>query len=132
MAEFVTSGGYDRHLGRIRRELRTRHAALASALEAHLPEGTRFTRPEGGYQVWVELPFELDTRELLADAARAGVVFAPGSQFDAEGRASRALRLVIAQTSVEQIESGVAVLGQVVEAHRAAATGPRQAASVHL
>jgi len=132
MAEFLESGAYDRHLARIRRELRTRHAALAEALAAHMPEGTRFTRPEGGYQVWVELPFELDTRELLADAARAGVVFAPGSQFNADGRASSCLRIVIAQTGEAQIRAGVEALGEVVRAHRSAGAGARQAASVHL
>ncbi len=132
MAEFLESGAYDRHLGRIRRELRRRHAALAEALAAHMPEGTRFTRPEGGYQVWVELPFELDTRELLADAARAGVVFAPGSQFNADGRASACLRIVIAQTNEEQIRAGVEALGEVVRAHMSAGTGARQPASVHL
>ncbi len=132
MAEFLESGAYDRHLGRIRRELRKRHAALAEALAEHMPEGTRVTRPEGGYQVWVELPFELDTRELLADATRAGVVFAPGSQFNADGRASSCLRIVIAQTNEEQIRAGVEALGEVVRAHRSAGAGARQAASLHL
>jgi len=132
MAEFLESGGYDRHLGRIRRELRQRHAALAEALAEHMPPGTTATSPEGGYQVWVELPFELDTRELLADAARAGVVFTPGSHFNAEGRASSCLRIVIAQTGVEQIREGVEALGRVVRAHLSAGTGARQSASVHL
>jgi DNA-binding transcriptional MocR family regulator len=69
VAEFIENGAYERHLGRIRRELRRRHEAIREALEASMPEGTRFTRPEGGYQVWVELPFEIDTRDLLGDAA---------------------------------------------------------------
>jgi DNA-binding transcriptional MocR family regulator len=132
MAEFLKSGAYDRHLGRIRRELRTRHAALSESLEREMPEGTRFTRPDGGYQVWVELPFDVDTRELLADAARAGVVFAPGSQFNADGRASRCLRLVIARTKEAQIRAGVEALGKAVRAHRLAAGSVRQPASVHL
>ncbi len=132
MAEFLASGAYDRHLGRIRRELRKRHAALAEALAAHMPEGTRFTKPEGGYQVWVELPHEIDTRELLADATRAGVVFAPGSQFNADGRASACLRIVIAQTSEEQIRAGVEALGRVVRAHVDAGASARQPASLHL
>lgn len=132
MAEFMASGGYDRHLGRIRRELRNRHAAVSEALETHMPDGTYFTRPEGGYQIWVELPFELDTRELLADAAREGVLFAPGSQFRTDGSASRCLRLVLARTSVAQIQTGVAALGEVVKKHQRRASGSRQAASLHL
>ena len=132
MAEFVDCGAYDRHLGRIRRELRGRHAVLAESLDRYMPEGTRFTRPDGGYQVWVELPFDLDTRELLADAARAGVLFAPGSQFGSDGRPSRCLRLVIAQTGEDQIRTGVEALGAVIRSYREAATSVRQPASVHL
>ncbi len=120
MAELVRSGEYDRHLGRIRRALRERHAAMREALAEHLPEGTRWTRPDGGYQVWVELPFAIDTRDLLADAARAGVLFSPGSQHLPEGGPSRCLRLTLAQVGVTEIRAGVAALGRVVARHRLA------------
>ena len=60
-----------------------------------MPEGTRWTRPEGGYQLWVELPEGLDTRDLLADAARAGVLFSPGSLFMPDARPSSAMRLTV-------------------------------------
>jgi len=55
-----------------------------------MPEGARWTTPEGGYQVWLELPGGLDTRDLLADAVSQGVLFAPGSQFYCDGRPSNA------------------------------------------
>jgi DNA-binding transcriptional MocR family regulator len=99
LEEFLHSGGYDRHLNRMRRILRQRRDALLAALEEEMPPGASWTRPEGGYQVWVELPFEVDTRDLLADAARAGVLFAPGSNFLHDRRASRGLRLTLALRS---------------------------------
>jgi DNA-binding transcriptional MocR family regulator len=132
MAEFVASGAYDRHLGRIRRTLRARHAALADALGRWLPDGCRWTRPEGGYQVWVELPGELDSRDLLADAARAGVLFSPGSQFLPDGGASNGLRLTLARAGEEEIRRGVEILGRVIRERLAAAPVSRQATSVHL
>ena len=96
LAEFVASGEYDRHLARLRRVLRGRRDALLEALAAHMPEGSRWTHPEGGYQVWLELPGALDTRDLLADAVAPGVLFAPGSQFYSDGRPSNGLRLSFA------------------------------------
>jgi DNA-binding transcriptional MocR family regulator len=116
MAEFVDAGDYDRHLGRVRRALRGRHAAVTEALEEHLPPGTRFTRADGGYQIWVELPFAVDTRDLLADAARVGVLFSPGSHFLPDGGPSRCLRLAIAQPGEDEIRSGVEALGRVIRA----------------
>ena len=127
LAHFIEQGAYDRHLNRVRRALRERHAALDAALAENLPNGTRWTRPEGGYQVWVELPFEVDTRDLLAEASRAGVLFAPGAQFMPDGRASRCLRLTVARVNPEEIKKGLAALGRVV-AERAVGQGsPRPA-----
>lgn len=115
LAEFIEDGAYDRHLGRIRRELRSRHVAVDEALAESLPEGTKWTRPDGGYQVWVELPFAVDTRDLLADASRAGVLFSPGAHFLPDGGASRCLRLTLARAGADEIRRGVAALGRVVD-----------------
>ena len=114
LAEFAASGAYDRHLGRVRRVLRERCAALLDALAAEMPPGTRWTRPDGGLQVWVELPKGVDTRDLLSDAAVAGVFFAPGSQFNHDGRSSNCLRLTFAMAEPEALRVGVAALARVV------------------
>jgi 2-aminoadipate transaminase len=101
---------------------------MLDALAAEMPDGTRWTRPEGGYQVWVELPEPLDSRDLFADALRAGVLFAPGSQFRPDGRPSRGLRLSLAQAAPERIREGVARLGRIArERLRAGPEGVRDA-----
>ncbi len=112
--EFLRSGAYDRHLIRMRKILRSRTHAILAALDEEMPEGTTWTRPEGGYQVWVELGIDIDTRDLLADAAREGVLFAPGAQFFPDGAASRGLRLTLAQADETEIRRGVAILGNVL------------------
>jgi GntR family transcriptional regulator/MocR family aminotransferase len=114
LEDFVRSGAYDRHLTRMRKILRSRTQAILAALDAEMPECATWTKPEGGYQVWVDLGFEVDTRDLLADAGREGVLFAPGSQFFADRRPSRGLRLTMALANEEEIRRGVAILGKVV------------------
>jgi len=131
LADFLTSGGYDRHLARLRRRLRGRRDALLEALESEMPEGARYARPEGGYQTWVELPAPLDTRELFVDAVRAGVLFAPGHQFLLDGRASSGMRLSIALASPAQIRRGVALLGALVR-DRLRAQGARPGGRVDI
>lgn len=111
---FVRSGRYDRHLDKLRPVLRDRLDCLLESLTKVMPQGTRFIEPEGGYQVWVELPFELDTRDLVADAARAGVLFAPGSHFLPDRGPSRGLRLTIAQAPTDRIRGAVEALADVV------------------
>lgn len=120
LAEFVASGGYERHLARVRRTLRGRRDALLEALAREMPEGVTWTRPEGGLQLWVELPAFVDTAELLADAVRGGVLFAPGFQFRSDPRPSSGLRLSIALAGEDEIRRGVAVLARAVRARLAA------------
>ena len=131
LAEFVESGEYERHLGRLRRALLERRDALLEALEKELPEGARWNTPEGGYQVWVELPDGIDTRDLLSDSIRAGVLFAPGSQFNHDGRASQALRLSFAMAGADDLRAGAAKLGRLVR-ERLAGGEPRRAPAIHV
>jgi GntR family transcriptional regulator/MocR family aminotransferase len=130
LAEFVAAGHYDRHLRRLRRVLVTRRDALLAALAREMPAGVHWATPEGGYQVWVELPEGIDTGEMLADAVGAGVLFAPGFQFNHDGRRSNKLRLTFAMAAVEQIERGVVALARLVRERLE--RGPRRATRVHI
>ncbi len=129
MAEFVRSGAYDKHLTGLRRILRSRRDVLLDALAREMPEGTRWTTPEGGYQCWLELPEAIDTGHLLADAARNGVLFAPGYQFHWDGRTSRCLRLTVAMADEQAIRRGVAALAASV---RQRIERPELRGSVHV
>lgn len=130
LASFLEGGAYDRHLARVRRVLRARRDALLEALAAEMPSGTRWTAPEGGFQVWVELPGDVDTGDLLADAVGAGVLFAPGSQFQHDGRPSPCLRLSYSLCDEDGLRRGVAALAASLR-ERLEST-PRVAAGVHI
>jgi 2-aminoadipate transaminase len=87
-----------------------------------MPEDATWTRPEGGYFIWVELPAGPPTAELLVEAEQAGVTFVKGTDFYAGGRdGSQALRLAFSFVSPEQIAEGVSVLGSLVRAAAPAA-----------
>jgi DNA-binding transcriptional MocR family regulator len=132
LARFLESGAYDRHLEAIRRMLRVRHDVMDEALEAAMPDGTTWTRPDGGYQRWVELPFEVDTRDLLADAARAGVLFSPGTLFMPDARPSRAMRLTVSNADEHEIRRGVDALGKVAARSGSMQSGTGRTAGMHL
>ncbi|MDX1512979.1 MAG: PLP-dependent aminotransferase family protein [Gammaproteobacteria bacterium] len=117
VADFINEGGYERHLTGLRGTLRKRRDAMVDALAAHMPDGARWTVPVGGYQLWLELPGELDTSSLFAEAKRAGVLFAPGHQFHHDGRPSQAMRLTTALADAGEIQRGIEILGRVVKSH---------------
>lgn len=127
LARFCRAGDYDRHVRRAGKELARRLARAFEALTAHLPEGSSFTRPEGGLAAWVTLPEPIDTLALLPEAKRAGVVYAPGCIFHSDRRRSSSLRLSIAAASPEDIERGVQALAAVART-ALRAPHPRRAA----
>jgi DNA-binding transcriptional MocR family regulator len=132
LADFVRSGAYDRHLVALRKRLRSRRDAMLETLAEEMPEGVSWTTPEGGYQIWLELPEPLDSLDLHADALRAGVLFAPGYQFHHDGRPSRGLRLTIALADETAIRRGVAMLAELVRERLAAGTASARVATVHM
>lgn len=113
-AELLTWFDYDAHLVRLRATYGERCQTLLDALERNLPEGTRFTRPDGGLFVWAELPSGIDSELLLKDALSEKVAFVPGSAFFAGTSRAEMLRLNYSNRPPALIEEGMARLGRVV------------------
>jgi 2-aminoadipate transaminase len=104
-------------LERVNRLLHVRRDAMLEALAQELPEDAMWTRPDGGYFVWVDLPSGPPTAELLTEAEAGGVTFVKGSDFFAGGRGGeRSLRLAFSFVSPDEIAEGVAMLGALVRA----------------
>jgi len=102
--EFVRRGRFEPNVERVSGLLRERRDAMLEALEAELPSGARWSRPDGGYFVWIELPDELDAGALLARAEEAGVTFVAGTDF---GGAANTLRLAYSFVTPDAIRDGV-------------------------
>lgn len=76
------------------------------------PKGVRFTRPEGGLFVFVELPESISATDLFAKAVERGVAYVPGTHFYPEGGHHNTLRLNFSNSTPEQIEQGMTILNQ--------------------
>lgn len=118
--EFCRSGAINDSIAHVKRCLRERRDALVGALERHVGEDATYVAPEGGYFLWVELPAEVDTEQLLAAASERGVVFVKGSDFMLEG-GRNALRLAYSGVAPDQIEEGVRRLAEALAAIKAPA-----------
>ncbi len=88
---------------------------MLAALERELDGTSRWSRPEGGYFVWLDLPAEVDAAELLARATAAGVTFVQGSDFFPEGRGgASSARLAYSFVCPAEIDEGVSRLATLV------------------
>lgn len=114
-ADYLASGGYDRHLRRIRGAFRDNIERMSQAISRHFPAGTRVSRPSGGYVLWVELPKRVDTRELFGSALERGICFAPGDVFSPTRRYSHCMRLSCGAMWGTRIERALETLGHLVQ-----------------
>ena len=105
---------------RVLRHLVTAYAArrdvMLEALAEYFPAEARWSMPEGGFFLWVELPSFLDLGALLPEAVEHGVTYVPGSAFYPDGRTGRnCMRLAFCYASPDEIREGVRRLAEVLE-----------------
>jgi 2-aminoadipate transaminase len=121
--EFLAAGFLPAHLTRIRKMLRQRRDVLVGRLDAGLAGHARWSVPDGGYFLWLELPERLRSADLLEDCERAGVTFVPGSGcfFDGSSGGQNAARLSFSFPAVGDIAVGA---DRLTAAARRRLTGP--------
>jgi DNA-binding transcriptional MocR family regulator len=112
--DFLVSGCFEPHLQFLRSFLRPRRDALLRALDDEMPEQAQWTRPDGGYFLWLQLSPAFDTVELSERALSSGVSFVPGVSFYSDRRGRNAARLSFSYPSVDEIHEGVTRLARVV------------------
>jgi len=101
------------HVDELREIYRRRRDLMLTALERHMPEGTTWTRPEGGFFIWVTLPDGVDTDRMLPQACERGVEFLPGTTCYADERGRNQLRLSFSFAADEQIDPGIRIIGEI-------------------
>lgn len=112
IAAFMENGGYDHHLRHLRDAFQQQLGKVTKTVQRHFPEGTRLTRPEGGFLLWVELPKGLSSRQLFAQAIAENIFIAPGSIFSCDDRFDHCLRLSCGYPWSADIEHALIRLGQ--------------------
>ncbi|HEY2529859.1 MAG TPA: PLP-dependent aminotransferase family protein [Xanthobacteraceae bacterium] len=111
-AEFLSSGGYDNHLRRIRRVFEDTIDQMTRSIARAFPHGTKVSRPAGSFVLWLELPKPVRTTPLFDEALDNGICIVPGDMFSASGRYGNCLRLSCGHGWNERIERGLNKLGK--------------------
>ena len=112
--EYVRRGWIDEQLAESRALYARKCERLLEALERHMPVGTRWTHPRGGFFTWLTLPAGVDSPDLAARAAEHGVGVVPGTLFFADGRGGDSVRLSFSMVDESQIDDGIERLASLV------------------
>lgn len=115
VSRFFLEHDWQEYIARLCDLYRGRRDAMLEALEAHFPEGTTWTQPEGGLFIWATLPGVVDTTDLLARALRENVAFVPGAGAFLDGTGGNSMRLNFSAVPEESIVEGIRRLGAVIK-----------------
>ncbi len=119
VAEFCRLGYYDMHIRRMHRFFRRRMAVALRALEKNMPEGVTWTKPDGGYTIWVNLHHPIDGGKPINDLlVPYGVVVSPGDYYFHGAKRRSSFRISIASLNESEIEEGIERLGAALGALR--------------
>jgi 2-aminoadipate transaminase len=114
----VGRGGFlDKYVKHINDVYRERRDTMMDALEEHMPEGVRWTHPQGGLFLWATLPEYMNADEMFAEAVAKKVAFVPGGSFHPNGGGKNTMRLNFSYEKPEKINEGIGRLAMVIKKH---------------
>ena len=114
LEEYGRGGHMDRQLVDSRALYARRAALMSRALTAHMPDGTTWTTPQGGFYIWLTAPDGVDTVALSAAARARDVAYVPGKPFYSGDDGAAQIRLAYSRVSDELIEEGIRRIGEVL------------------
>jgi len=114
IAAYLQRFDLDEDIRRIREVYRQRCDVMLRTMDEEFPPGIRYTRPDGGLFLWVELPETLNARDLLVKCLARDVAFVPGGSFFPNGGHENTLRLNFSAMPPERIREGVRRLSEVL------------------
>jgi DNA-binding transcriptional MocR family regulator len=112
IADFIEAGHFEPHLRRMRTQYQKGRDQMTDWVRRYFPAGTRVSRPQGAFMLWVELPEGFDTLRLNQALMAQGVQIAVGSIFSASGKFRNCLRMNFASTASPATEAAVRRVGE--------------------
>lgn len=113
---YISTGRLTTHIQELRQIYAAKCNHMLAALEREMPAGVTWTKPKGGFFIWVTLPEGVDAVDIVATCRENNVDYIPGTAFYSDGSGRRSLRLSYSAVSPEQIDTGIARLAAVVRA----------------
>ncbi|MBN2281773.1 MAG: PLP-dependent aminotransferase family protein [Candidatus Marinimicrobia bacterium] len=115
LASYIEKGMMKETIEKAKKCYKPKKDAMLKSLEKFMPPGVRWSKPEGGMFLWVELPESIDTKEIFMTAIEHDVAYVIGAPFYHDGRGKNTMRLSYSFPSLEQIREGIERLAKMVK-----------------
>jgi DNA-binding transcriptional MocR family regulator len=115
LCELLQTGAYDRHMRKMRINVQKQLFLTAQAIEQYFPEGTRISRPKGGFVLWIELPKKINAFQFQKVALQQQIDIAPGPIFSNKGAYTNYIRISCQNTWSKKVEAAIKKLGAIAQ-----------------
>jgi 2-aminoadipate transaminase len=115
VAEYLKRGLLSEQVEKIRRLYGRKLGTMLTALERNKPDGVKWSKPEGGLFLWIELPEATSANDLFPKAIKEKVAYVVGSAFHCNGEGQNTMRINFSYSSEQQIIEGVRRLATVLK-----------------
>jgi len=112
--EYLSRGRLPHYLDWVRPIYRRRAQLMLDALEKNMPSDVTWTKPKGGFYVWLTMPGAIDASEVFKKSIEKGAAFVIGSAFDPHGVKNNSMRLAFSFTPEGQIEKGISIIAEAI------------------
>lgn len=114
MAHFLQNGRYEYHLKNLRKALHTQCLRYMQGIIDHFPEGTKVSRPNGGFVLWVQLDKKVNSFKLRAEAMKHHISVVPGKIFSASNNYNNCIRISFGKPWNNDADYGLLMLGRLI------------------
>jgi 2-aminoadipate transaminase len=113
--EFLSKNKLPGYVSLLRKSCARRAQTMLKALEDSMPSGISWTRPKGGFYIWVSLPETMDSSDVFAASIKKGAAFVIGNAFDPEEKKNNCFRLAFSHTPEDKIETGIKIIAEAIK-----------------
>ncbi len=115
IAHYLQNGRYEYHLKTMRRALHTQCLRYLQAIIDYFPEGTKVSRPQGGFLLWVQLDKKINSFKLRTEAMKHHISIVPGKLFSANCNYNNCIRISFGKPWTEDADYGLMMLGKMIK-----------------
>lgn len=114
-ADYLEKGYVEGYVKSMRQVYGEKAACMLSAMEKHFPGACSWSKPKGGFFIWVTLPTSIGAKALFEACIKKNVAFVTGHAFCEAGQGDRFIRLAFSNAPLSNIEKGIEIIGQTMK-----------------
>ncbi|MBY0424267.1 MAG: aminotransferase class I/II-fold pyridoxal phosphate-dependent enzyme, partial [Cytophagales bacterium] len=112
--QYLIDNNLNEHISTIKSHYGKQKDLMVDLVQRNFPPSISFVNPTGGMFLWIRLPSNINSYDVLEKALKSKVIFVPGDNFYVCKGEKNTLRLNFSNSNPSQMEKGIKILGEIL------------------